>query len=306
MTIVQDGDWPLRSLLFLPAHRASWVAKAIAAGPDGVILDLEDSVPDAEKDSARASVKKSSAALAVAGVRTLVRLSGFETAEQDLKSIVGNHLSAVILPKARTIAEISALADMLSHAEGAAGVERGRTGIICLPETAEGFRDSALLANASPRVTGLMTGVAGPVVGDIARAIGFLPSMEGSEQLYIQSKLVLDSRAAGANFPIAGIYGTPIEDLESVEMLIRRAQRLGFTGVALMHPSHIALANRIMRPTAEEIAYNRGLIEQLEAAMREGRGAIKYNGVMVDIAMLGPARMLVAEADRFAGKATGA
>ena len=158
--------------------------------------------------------------------------------------------------------------------------------------------DAYHLAKASTRVRGFHVALSGPVSGDFARAFGFRATADGSEQLYLASKLVLDSRAGGAMWPIAGIFGTAQDDLPAVERLIRKARDIGYSGVAVMHPTHVAIANAVFRPTAEEVAYFTGLLAAFEAAEAEGLGAVSYQGAMVDYAMLPLAREVLAEAAR--------
>ena len=167
-----------------------------------------------------------------------------------------------------------------------------------LPETAQGMYDAYHLAKASPRVRGIHGALSGPVSGDFARAFGFRATPGGEEQLYLASKMVLDSRAAGAMHPMAGIFGTAQDDLPAVERLIRKARDIGYSGVAVMHPTHVAIANAVYRPTAEEVAYFKGLLEAFEAAEKAGLGAVSYQGAMVDYAMLPLAREVIAEAAR--------
>jgi citrate lyase subunit beta/citryl-CoA lyase len=164
-----------------------------------------------------------------------------------------------------------------------------------LSETAQGRHDAHLLAKASPRVRGIVGAVSGPVTADIARAFGFRASLTGTEQLFMNSKLVLDSRAAGAAYPIAAMFGVPIEDLAATE-LMQRARYLGYSGVCVMHPSHVALAKTVFRPTAEEVAYFTGLLTAFDEAERRGLGAVSYRGAMVDYALLPRAREIVEEA----------
>jgi citrate lyase subunit beta/citryl-CoA lyase len=98
--------------------------------------------------------------------------------------------------------------------------------------------------------------------------------------------------------PMAGIFGTHQDDLAAVEALIRKARDIGYAGVAVMHPSHVAVANTVYRPTAEEVAYFTGLLAAFEAAEKAGLGAVSYQGAMVDYAMLPLAREVLADAAR--------
>lgn len=294
--------WPIRSALFVPAHRRDWVGKAIRVKPGAAVLDIEDSVPPQFKPQAMAYLKEEIAELKAAGAGAFVRIQPlYDGSAAEVEAAVCDGLTAIVLPKVASADEIRSLADMLSYYEGKAGVERGAVGILPLPETAEGMYRAHDLAAASKRVRGIHGALSGPVSGDFARAFGFRATSDGVEQLYLGSKLVLDSRSAGAMYPMAGIFGTAQDDLPAVERLIRRARDLGYTGVAVMHPTHVPIANAVFRPTAEEVAYFEGLLKAFEEAEKAGLGAVAYQGAMVDYAMLPLAKEVLAEAARNRG-----
>lgn len=291
--------WPIRSALFVPAHRRDWVGKAIRVSPGAAVLDIEDSVPPTHKAQAMANLHGAIAELREAGVGAFVRVNPLhDGTEQEIAAAVTEGLTAIVLPKVANPGEIRRLHDLLSYAEGRAGVAHGSVGILPLPETAEGMRDAFELARASSRVRGIHGALSGPVSGDFARAFGFRATGSGVEQHYLASKLVLDSRAAGAMHPMAGIFGTPQNDLDAVERLVRQARDFGYSGVAVMHPSHVAVANAVYRPTPDEVAYFEGLLAAFEAAEKAGLGAVSYQGAMVDYAMLPLAHEVLAEARR--------
>jgi citrate lyase subunit beta/citryl-CoA lyase len=291
--------WPIRSALFVPAHRRDWVAKAIRVAPGAVVLDIEDSVPPQFKPQAMGYLKDEIRELREAGVGAFVRIQPlFDGTPAEIEAAVTDGLTAIVPPKVATPEEVRRLHDLLSYAEGRAGVVHGSVGILPLPETAQGMHDAYNLAKASPRVRGIHGALSGPVSGDFARAFGFRATAGGEEQTYLASKLVLDSRAAGAMYPMAGIFGTAHDDLPAVERLIRRARDIGYSGVAVMHPTHVAIANAVYRPTAEEVAYFKGLLEAFEAAEKAGLGAVSYQGAMVDYAMLPLAHEVLADAAR--------
>jgi citrate lyase subunit beta / citryl-CoA lyase len=291
--------WPIRSALFVPAHRRDWVGKAIRVSPGAVVLDIEDSVPPEYKPQAMANLRDEIAELRAANVGAFVRVNPLcDRTPEEIAAATTEGLTAIVLPKAAHPDEIRRVHDILSYCEGRAGMDHGSVAILPLPETPEGMHDSCALAKASPRVKGIHGAISGPVSGDFARAFGFRATLEGTEQLYLASKLVLDSRAGGAPYPIAGIFGVPQTDLAAVEKLIRRARDVGYSGVAVMHPSHVAVANTVYRPTAEEVAYFTGLLAAFEAAEKAGLGAVNYQGAMVDYAMLPLAQEVMAEARR--------
>ena len=291
--------WPLRSMLYVPAHRRDWVGKAIRVMPDAVILDVEDSVPPASKQAARDFLPAEIAELRAAGVVPFVRVNAIgEGTEIDVAAAMCAGLAGVKLPKAGTPEQVRELHDLLTYHEGRTGMERGTVSILPIPETTEGLYRMHELAKASPRVQSLCGAISGEVGGDVARAFGYRPTLSGMEQLYLASKTVLDSRAGGAPYPIAGIFGMDMNNMAVVEDTIRRAKAIGFSGVAVMHPLHVAIANRVMRPSVEEIAYYKGLLDAFRDAESKGLGAISYQGAMVDYAMLPVARQIVAEAAR--------
>jgi citrate lyase subunit beta / citryl-CoA lyase len=289
--------WPIRSALFVPAHRRDWVAKAIRVSPGAVVLDIEDSVPPQFKPQAMAYLKSEIDELRAAGVGAFVRIQPlFEGTPTEIEAAVTEGITAIVPPKVAAPDEIRRLHDLLSYAEGRAGIPPGSVGLLPLPETAQGMYDAYNLAKASPRVRGIHGALSGPVAGDFGRAFGFRATSGGEEQLYLASKMVLDSRAAGAMHPMAGVFGTAQDDLPAVERLIRKARDIGYSGVTVMHPTHVAIANAVYRPTAEEVAYYKGLLEAFEAAEKAGLGAVSYQGAMVDYAMLPLAREVLAEA----------
>lgn len=294
-----DTLWPLRSMLFVPAHRESWVQKAIAVDPDAVVLDLEDSVPPDQQSAARAALPGAIASLNAAGVAALIRIHPFtEQSADEIAAVVHVGLAGVMLPKADNAEQVMAIADLLSYHEGRQGLAHGSVAILPLPETAAGLQNAESLARASKRVRGIVGTVSGPVSGDVAQAFGFRTTRSGVEQHYLNSKLVLDSRAGGAPWPVAGVFGVPLDDLEAIETMLIRARDFGYTGSPVMHPSHVAIANRVYSPTAEEADYFAGMIAAFSAAEREGLGAVRYQGAMIDYAMLPLARQTVAEFQR--------
>ena len=291
--------WPLRTMLFVPAHKLDWVRKVGRHRPDSVVLDLEDAVPPDLKKQARASAREAIGLLREQGIAAFVRINAFgQGAEEDVPALGTEGFDGVMLPKANDEAQIRELDRLLCHVEGKAGLPLDSVAIMPLPETAQGIHAARDLAAASRRCRGIIGVVGGPVSGDVARAVGFQPTMEGTEQLYVASKLVLDSRAGGAPYPMGSLIGTALDDLESVRLLARRAKALGYSGAVLIHPSHVAVAAEIFTPSQEEVDYYAGMIEAMRQAQARGDGAVSYRGMMVDYAMLPHAEAIVAEAAR--------
>lgn len=291
--------WPLRTMLFIPAHKRDWAERVDRFAPDSVVIDLEDALPLELKVEGRAMAYDMIGLMKEKGIPAFVRINAMsETGPEDIAAIVRDGLAGIMPPKSRTVEEVRTLDRLLSYEEGRAGLPHGQVAIMPLPETAEGLWAARDLAAASDRCRGVIGVTGGPISGDVARAAGFRPSLEGTEQLYLASKMVLDSRAGGAAYPMASIIGTKLDDYEAVEMLVKRAKSLGFTGAVLIHPSHVAIAQKIFRPTQDEIRYFAGMITAMEEALARGDAAVSYRGSMVDYAMLPLAREVVEEGRR--------
>jgi citrate lyase subunit beta/citryl-CoA lyase len=287
---------PCRSALFVPGNKPDWVEKAVASGVDSLIIDLEDSVPVAEKKSARLLVKEALIALNDQGQDCSVRVNGFATGMMldDLESIVCPALKAVALPKVETVEDMEELDALLTRLEERAGIEPGsvKTGLGL--ETAKAMRNAYDIVVACPRVTSLVL-AAGPG-GDASRAVGYLWSREGTETLYLRSKAVLDAQAAGIRFPMITSWWN-VSDLEGLERDARFNRQLGFRGQTVIHPSHVPVVNEVFTPSGNEIAYYKGMLAAMEEAQASGTAAVVYQGNMVDYAMAETAREMLAFAE---------
>lgn len=291
--------WPLRTMLFIPAHKIDWARKVDRWSPDSVVIDIEDALPRAMKIEGRGMAREMVAILKEKGIHPFIRINALsDIGAEDVPEIVAEGLAGVMLPKADSVKDIRTLDRLLAHGEGRIGAPLGSIAILPLPETAAGMYAAHDMAAASERVRGIIGLMGGPIIGDFARAAGFIPTMEGSEQFYLASKLILDSRAGGAPYPMGSIIGTGLNDLDGVRTLCERAKRFGFAGAVLIHPSHVAVANEVFVPTREEAEYFAGMIEAMDAAEARGDSAVNYKGAMVDYAMLPYAHDIVREAER--------
>jgi citrate lyase subunit beta/citryl-CoA lyase len=289
---------PMRSVLFVPGHRGSWVEKGIASGADGLILDLEDAVPDALKGQARAEVATSIARVRGTNERIglWVRVNALDSGSigADLAAVVVPGLDAVLLPKIYGPEDVIRLDALIAHFELENGVEPGSVEIVVGLETAEAYASCEALAVASPRVATLFAGVAGDA--DVARSIGFKFTAGGLETLYIRSRVVLACRAAGLEFPLGGIW-QDINDLEGARFQCEQNRQLGFRGQVCIHPSHIAVANEVFSPSESEIEFYRGMIAAFEVAEAGGAAAVAYEGMHVDYAHIKTAHEFLAFAE---------
>jgi citrate lyase subunit beta/citryl-CoA lyase len=283
---------PTRSLLFVPGHKPAWMEKAVNYGADVLILDLEDSCPDNEKISARPLVKAALKYLSEKGQICNVRVNGFATGLtlDDLDAVICPELNNVALPKVETVDDMKALDTLLSHLERRYHLEERTIKTSLGIETAKALRNAYDIVTSCERVTGLSV-ACGPG-GDASRSMGFIWSKEGTETLYIRSKAVLEARAAGIQYPTISSWWD-IKDTEGLRKDAFFNRSLGFRGQTVMHPTHVPVVNEIFTPSAQEIAFFKGLIETFQEAEKTGSAAVVYQGDMVDYAMVKTAREML-------------
>lgn len=271
---------PYRSLLFVPGHKTDWVDKAINTGADAVVLDLEDAVPQDEKEGARVLVRESIERVRKANseVGLLVRVNGLATRQTgaDLEAVVGPGLDGVFAPKieqATDVLRYDALLDHFEHRNGVSGLQ-----YVIPVETVPAIQNCREIALASPRVGAMI----GPTAehADIAREVGFEFTPEGLETLYLRSRVLLACREAGIHALTA--LWERLEDLDGLRTFAEFGRQLGFRGMIAIHPRHVAVINEVFSPTAEQIEFYQGMVAAYEQAAAAGQGALRYRGLHID------------------------
>lgn len=267
-----------RSLLFAPGNDERKLKRALVAGADAVVADLEDAVPAGEKEAAR-TVARSVLAGAGTGSLVAVRVNavGTEHWEADLRALADLELDALVLPKATPDA-VAAL--------GPAGPP-----VVAIVETALGVRHAYETARM-PRVAALVLGAV-----DLGLELGLEPRADGQEILYARSRLVVDSTAAGIRSPFDLVHVDTRDD-EGLEAESRLARSLGFRGKACIHPAQVEIVNRVFSPTREDVDRARRAVEAYERGLADGRGAVALDGEMIDLPVAERARRVLAETER--------
>ncbi len=268
------------------------IQKAKHLRADMIVFDLEDSVPLADKDAARATVRQAIAELAGARQRVVVRINSLATglAYDDLEAVIVPGLCGINQPKPGDASDVAEVAEMVDRLEKERGIEKGYVGILPWVETAKGILNAYHIANASPRVLGIIFGAE-----DFALDTGIIRTAPGDELLYPRMAVVIAARAAG----VCAI-DTPYNDFKNEAGLIREAmvaRGLGFEGKFLIHPGQIESVNRIFRPNADEVARAKEVVEAFDAAAAQGIGATSIDGRMIDAPIANQSRRLLAIAD---------
>ena len=284
---------PLRTSMYVPGNKEDWMRKAPQYGSDALIFDLEDSVPVPDKEEARVLVRKMLEELGGEKPTLTVRVNRLETGltGDDLEAITCPQLYGVLLPKVESSADVVEVDNLLSYFERKAGMEVGSVFVDPGLETAQSIRQSYEIATASPRIAHM--GGSGGKGGDTSRSIGFQWTPEGLETLYLKSKVLIDVRSAGVPYPMSGGW-FDIHDLEGLRSLAVQLRQLGYTGMHLIHPSHVPVVNEVFSPTPEDVRHWQGLVKAMEEMRATGGAAITFGGDMVDIAHEETARTMLA------------
>lgn len=259
-----------RSLLFVPGDRPERFAKAVASGAHRVILDLEDAVAPAAKDSARNAIS----AWLEAGGEAVVRINAADTPwhAEDLALVRSLGRATVMLPKA----------DGASAAAVAAALP-GRA-FIALVETAAALVAIDAVA-AAP-------GVARIAFGSIDFTADSGIEDEAENLTAVRTRIVIASRAAGLAPPIDGV-SLELTNEALMREQAQRARRMGFGGKLCIHPRQVEAVHGAFTPQAQEIAWARRVLEAFDAS---AGAAVALDGKMVDKPVVDRARQILAEA----------
>jgi citrate lyase subunit beta / citryl-CoA lyase len=278
------NPWPWRALLYVPAHEERFVARAHERGADAVILDLEDGVPPAAKDEARAALATAVPRVGRGGATVFVRLDHpWRRAWRDAEAAVAAGAEGLLLPKVRDAGSVRAISALLDELEADQGRPVGRTILLPLLEDAAGLLAAREVA-ACPRVAALIPGNE-----DLAHAFGVPPGSELFAATHAQ--LIVAARAEGK--AAVGTLGgaTDIHDLEAFRAVVARSRRFGFDGVTCIHPAQVPVVHAVFQPDAAEVERAQRIVAAFAAA---GGGAVAVDGAMVDRPVAERARALLA------------
>jgi citrate lyase subunit beta / citryl-CoA lyase len=285
----------LRSLLFVPGTRTNLLPKALATGADAVILDLEDSVPPAQKEEARELV---SVELARSPERlTFLRINHprLGNLHEDLAVLAPHGAQAVMVPKVESARDIKEIDARLAAHEVDAGLEAGAISILVVIESCMGLRNLFDTASRTKRVRGAALATAEE--GDFMCDVGGKWTATGEALGYARGKFVCDARAANMTWLVDGAF-MQLADEPALECESRLARTHGFNGKVAVHPNQVNSINRVFSPTDAEVERAQKLIDAFRAAESQGRGAIRFEGMMVDYANVRWAEQILSIARR--------
>ncbi len=320
-TIVEPAPARLnRSELAVPGSRPELFEKAAAGPADVIFLDLEDAVAPDDKVQARKNIIEGLNDIDWGSKTLSVRINGLDTHYMyrdvvDVLEQTGERLDLIMIPKAGTAADIYAIDMLVTQIEDAKGWQK-KIGFEIIIETALGMQNVAEIAAASKRNESLHFGVADyaastkartTVIGGPNALYGVLTDVEegkdrdyhwGDMWHYAVSHMVVAARANGLR-PIDGPFGD-FSDPDGFRAQANRAACLGCEGKWAIHPSQTAIANEVNSPSAEEVDRAKRILEAMEQAQKEGKGAVALDGRLIDIASIKQAEVMVRKAEQIA------
>jgi malyl-CoA/(S)-citramalyl-CoA lyase len=308
-----------RSELAVPGSNVRMLEKAPELGADIVMLDLEDAVAPDDKEQARVNIVQALQEQDFGGCSVSLRVNGLDThyCYRDIVDVVeqaGQHLDAIMIPKASCAGDVHLVATLLTQIEDAMGFER-RLGISVLIETAMGMVNCEEIARACPeRLEAMVFGVAdyaaslqshtvsiGGANPDYSMLVDSKDSDErerhwGDQWHYALSRIAVVCRAYGLR-PIDGPFGD-FTDPEGYIASARRAAVLGYEGKWAIHPSQIELANQVFTPDTRIVEKTHRIISAMKEAAAEGKGAVSLDGRLIDAASIRMAQNLLAKLEQ--------
>lgn len=262
----------LRSLLFVPGDRSDRMEKALGAGADALILDLEDAVAPQKKAEARRAVAEFLVAHRSANLWVRINPLGGPEVDRDLGAVLPASPQGIVLPKAEGGASVDELAHRLA-AEGNASAH-----ILAIATETPAAMFQLGTYGGAKRLAGLTWGAE-----DLPAAIGASASREPDGRYtppYELARSLCLFGAAAAGVPAIETVYPAFRDLEGLAGYAARGRRDGFSGMMAIHPAQVEVINRAFTPSEVEIAHARAVVAAFEA--HPGAGALSLDGKMID------------------------
>jgi citrate lyase subunit beta/citryl-CoA lyase len=259
-----------RSRLYIPGNQPKLMISGGLYGADGIIIDLEDSVPPAEKDAARLLVRNALVALDWGASERMVRVNQGAVGEEDLAAIAAHNPHTVLLPKVEEASQVGRAAEILCGLVG-----EDAAFLMPILESPGGIHRAFAIAAADPSVVALTLGLE-----DLSAELAAPRTAEGWESFLARQTTVYAARAAGVQ-PIASVF-SDIEDEASLAAYVQRERGLGFDGIGCIHPRQIPVVHREMTPSEAEAERAVRVVRAAREAEERGRGAVAVGSKMVD------------------------
>lgn len=265
-----------RSRLYLPGDQPKLFLNAAVHKPDGLILDLEDSVAPDRKDAARILVRNAMRCIDFMGAERMVRINQLPLGLEDLEEVIPQRPDVILLPKVESPSQIFEVEKKIEEINKLDNQAEPRD-VFFMPiiESARGVINASLIASASKRNVALAIGLE-----DYTADIGTQRTSEGRESFFARSMVVNAARAAGIQ-AIDTVF-SDVADMEGLKESVLEAKALGFDGKGCIHPRQIRVIHHAFAPSVEEIRKARKIALAFEQAEKEGRGVVSLGSKMID------------------------
>ena len=265
-----------RTMMFVPGNNPGMMADAYIYGPDSIMLDLEDSVTMAEKDTARLLVHNALKTIDYGATEMVVRINPLNTpyGKKDIEAVVKAGVHVIRMPKTETAEEVIEVEREIEKVEKEIGC-LGRTQIMAAIESALGVVNAYAIATASKRMMGIALGAE-----DYSANLKTQRTPEGSELLLARETIVVAARAAGID-ALDTVYSN-LNDMETFRKEVETIKKLGFDGKSIINPRQIEVVNEVFAPKEKEIQKSLTILAAIKEAEKKGSGVIAVNGKMVD------------------------
>lgn len=263
-------------MMFVPGNNPGMMADAHIYGPDSIMLDLEDSVSMAEKDTARLLVYNALKSIDYGDTEMVVRINPLNTpyGKKDIEAMVKAGVHVIRMPKTETAEEVREVEREIEKVEQELGCV-GRTKIMAAIESALGVVNAYDIATASPRMMGIALGAE-----DYCANLKTQRSKGGDELRLARETIVVAARAAGID-ALDTVYSN-LNDMETFRNEVEFIKTLGFDGKSIINPRQIEVVNEVFAPTEKEIEKARAIVAAIKEAEKKGSGVIALNGKMID------------------------
>jgi len=277
--------------MYVPVNVDKYVDKAHTRGADVIQLDVEDSVPPAEKEKARTLVEAAAKKVRRGGADVVVRINRpLSLAVRDLEHSICPDVDGIACTKVDSASHIKLLDELVTELEEKRGMTIGHTKFIAMVETADAFFRIHEIVRASPRI--VATCIGGE---DFALDNNMQPS--GEALFYPKQHMIIAANSASI-MPIGFIDSVAgFGDWDKFRKMVRRSRDFGFLGAGCIHPGQVTIVNEEYTPTAEEVEYAKKLIKLDNEAAAAGRGAFQLDGKMIDIPVVVRAQKLIKRYD---------
>ena len=274
-----------RSRLYLPGNEPKFFLNAGLHGPDGIILDLEDSVAPAEKESAQLIVRNALRSVDFYGAERMVRINQIPRGLDDLKFIVPHNVHVILIPKCESAEQIKAVENEVLKIKNENGIT---SNVYFMPivESALGVIKAYEIATASKYNCALAIGLE-----DYTADLGTQRTNEGKESLFARSMLINAAKAAGIQ-AIDTVF-SDVSDMEGLKQSVLEAKALGFEGKGCIHPRQIKVVHEAFAPTDEEIEKAKKIVIAYEEAESKGLGVVSLGSKMIDAPVVKRAQKII-------------